>query len=100
MDEVGVVSFVNDIENIKSREQSSILKVSFASQKVVKDKTGNSGYPVTVEFKGGWDQISKDLEEIGKLPYLFRVVKFSSGYLKEEESVYTLKYGLMLYVKE
>ena len=99
LDEVGVVAFVNDVESIKNIEGTSIVKVSFPSQKVVKDKTGNFGYPVSIEFKGSWDQISNDLEKIEKLPYFFRTVRFSTDYIEEEE-IYTLRYGLVLYVED
>lgn len=98
LNEAGVANFISEIESLKS-PVSSFLKISFASQIALQDKTGNFGYPVVISFKGNWDQISMDLEKINNLPFLFRVVKFKSEY-NEVEGVFELDYGIMLYVKE
>jgi len=95
--ETKIVNFVNSIEEIK-KEDSSISKITFTNESAVKDKTGNSGYPLIIELTGTWEAISADLEKIDKLPYLFRVVRVESE--KSLEGVITVKYGGVLYVKD
>lgn len=93
-----IVNFVNDIESIKTTG-STITNVNFTKEVPVKDKTGNSGYPLIIEMAGTWEAISLDIEKIDKLPYLFRVVSFDSE--KDlEEGMIILKYGGILYVKD
>lgn len=98
IDEVGLVSFVGDVEGLKG-ENSSINKINITSQKVVKDKTGNYGIPVVIEMRGNWTQFGEDMQKIQKLPYLFRVIRIETEEL-EEEGVIVLKYGGFLYVHD
>lgn len=97
IDEAGLVNFVNDIENIRGRTPT-IQKVSIASQKAIKDRTGNYGIPVIIEMSGSWEQFAEDIQEIQKLPYLFRTVKVDVQPLKEGGN--SFKYGIFLYVKD
>lgn len=99
LEKTNIVNFVNDIETIKT-EGTSISKVTFTSETPVRDKTGNLGYPVVIEFSGNWDRISEDLYEIEKLQYLFRPVRLESQKSLTEEGVILLRYGGILYVKD
>ena len=101
MDEAGVVNFVNEVEKLKS-ESSAIQKVTFVSQKVVKDKTGNYGIPVVIELAGSWEVIAEDLEKIDTLAFLFRTVRVEAekSPKEEEAGVIIYKYGVFLYVKD
>lgn len=98
LDEAGVADFISKVESLKTNG-SSFVKISFASQLAVKDKTGNYGYPVVISLKGNWESISKDLKIINDLNYLFRVVRFKSEYNQIDGTI-ELDYGIMLYVKE
>lgn len=98
IDEVGLVGFVSGVEGLKG-ENSSIRKINITSQKVIKDKTGNYGIPVVIEMRGNWTQFGKDMQNIQKLPYLFRVIRIETEEL-EEEGVIGLKYGGFLYVHD
>ncbi len=98
LDRTRIVNFVNDIEAIK-KEDTTISKVTFTNDVPVRDRTGNVGYPVLIEFIGDWQKISDDLFEIERLPYLFRVVRVESE--KDPLSgMITFKYGGILYVKD
>jgi len=97
LDEPGVVEFVNSIERLKS-DEAAIQRVSFASQKVVKDKTGNYGILVVIELSGTWEAIQVDLKRIGELPFLFRAARIETK--TNEEGVILLKYGGFLYVSD
>jgi hypothetical protein len=97
LDEGGVVDFVNEVEKIKS-QGGSIAKVTFTSGKAVKDRTENFGVPIVIEMKGGWDSIGKDLEEIEKLPFLFRSAVIEAKINEEDAAVIDFKYGVFLYV--
>ncbi len=100
LDEGGVVDFVNDVERQKS-EGGAISRVTFASQKIVTDKTGNFGVPIVIELSGSWEAIDVDLQKIDKLPYLFRPIEVEITHKDEEESqVVVFKYGIFLYVRE
>lgn len=99
LDESGVVLFVNDIESLKSPD-SAIQKVSFTSQKPIRDRTGNFGIPVAVEMTGTEQQIENDIQNIQDLPYLFRTITFETRPSIENESLIVGKYGILLYVKE
>lgn len=98
LDEEGIVNFVNDVEKLKS-DQSSIVRVSFTSQKPIEDKTKNYGVPVIIEMRGNWGQFANDIAGIRSLPYLFRTVKIDVEPL-EEEGLLELEYGGILYVKD
>jgi hypothetical protein len=99
LDEAGVVDFVNEVEKLKI-EGSAFNKMTFASQKVVKDKTGNYGIPVVIELKGSWEAIGGAMEAIDALPFLFRPVNILAEPVLEEEGVIMFKYGGFLYVND
>lgn len=98
LDKTSVVNFVNDIESVKS-DGTSISKVSFNSESPVKDRTGNLGYPVVIEFSGNWQRISDDLFAIEELDYLFRPVRIESNKSLLDDNI-NLDYGGILYVKD
>ena len=101
LDEPGIVNFVNQVESLKG-EGRSIQKISFATQNVVKDRTGNSGIPVVIELTGGWQTIGQDLEKIDILPFLFRPARIEIKRETDEEKVGVVifKYGIFLYVDD
>jgi len=99
LDEGGVVSFVGDVENQKT-EGGAISKITFASQNIEKDRTGNYGYPLIIELTGSWEAIDADLQKIDALPYFFRPVKVDISYDVENPEVVIFKYGIFLYVRE
>ena len=98
IDEAGLVNFVSDVEDLKG-EKSSIGKISITSRKAIKDKTGNFGIPVIIEMRGNWSQFGEDIQNIQKLPYLFRAIRVDTEQL-EEEGVLRLNYGGFLYVDD
>jgi len=97
LDNSGVVSFAEDIETLKSTN-SAIQKVTFTSQKPIKDKLGLSGIPVIVLLEGSWEEIGSSMNAIEKLAYLFRPAILRAEISVEEPNVVTLEYGGMLYV--
>lgn len=107
IDDSGIVDFVNEVEKLKT-EGSAISKVSFATPKALKDKTGNLGLPVVIEFRGSWEAIDRDLQKIDKLSFLTRPVKIeilkpkldSAATESTNSNVVEFKYGLILYVND
>lgn len=97
LDESGVVNFVNEVEKIRTKGRS-IVKVTFTSQKAIQDRTENFGVPIVIEMKGSWDAIGQDLEDIEKLPFLFRSAVIEVRTDSEDPSVIDFKYGVLLYV--
>jgi hypothetical protein len=102
-----VVDFVNELEKIKN-DGGTIKAITFANQGPVKDRSGNVGVPVVIEFQGRWEQIDSDLQKLDLLPFLFRAAKIDIGKPKlkpgqdpEEvvldENAVVFKYGLVLY---
>lgn len=99
LDESGIVNFVGEVEKLKG-EGSAIQKVTFTSQKPVKDKTGFTGIPVIIEMKGNWQEIAGSMEKIQSLPFLFRPVNIEALPVKDEPGITELGYGAILYVNE
>jgi len=99
LDQSGIVNFVGDVEKLKTGN-SSIQKVTFASQTAVKDKSEIYGIPVVIELIGSWQSIGPDLEKIQALPYLFRPVNIEAGPTKDDPSVILFNYGGILYVND
>ena len=97
LDESGVVDFVNDVEKIKIKNRA-LSKVSFTRQKGVKDRTGNFGIPVVIDFRGSWESILLDLTDLEALPFLLRPVSIDLGQDDSDPTVINLKYGGLLYV--
>ncbi len=96
-DESGIVDFVSQVEKLKT-EGGAIEKITFASQEVVMDKTGNYGIPVIIKLNGAWESIGQDLQKIQKLPFLLRAISIDAEPNKENESMIQFKYGGFLYV--
>lgn len=99
LEESGVVDFVNEVEKVRAKGRS-IVKVTFASNKAIKDRTENFGVPIIIEMKGSWQSIGLDLEDIEKIPFLFRSAMIESRLGEDDPSVVHFKYGLFLYVNE
>ena len=97
LDEAGIVNFVGQVEKLKT-EGSAIGKITFANQKVIKDKTGNYGIPIIIEMNGTWQAIGQSLQEIEELSFLLRTVNIDAEPDKENEGVIQFKYGGFLYV--
>ena len=107
LNDAGVVNFVNELEKIKN-EGGAIKTISFANQGPIKDRSGNFGIPVVIEFQGRWEQIDMDLQKLDLLPFLFRAAKVEIGKPKPlpgqkeeevitDENVVVFKYGIFLY---
>lgn len=99
VDESGIVRFVNEVEKFKGPD-SSVQKVTFTTQKAVKDRSGNYGIPVIIEMTGSWEKIGKDMERIQILPFLFRPATFESKPTLDKPNSIDVRYGVFLYVKE
>lgn len=99
LDQSGIVDFVNEVEKLKV-EGGAIQKVSFASQKPVKDKTGYLGVPVVIELRGSWESIGIDIQKIESLPYLFRAASIDAETIPDNPGVIDFKYGGFLYVND
>jgi hypothetical protein len=97
LDDFGVVNFTVDIEKLKV-ENPVIKKVSFTSQKPVKDRLGFSGVPAVIVLEGNWESIGRAMEAIESLPYLFRPVDMKSEASSDNPNVIVLNYGGLLYV--
>lgn len=96
-DDSGLIDFIKLIENRK--EQGSVVNFSFASQEPVRDGTANLGIPVVIEFRGTWQEIDRDLQEIQSSAYLFRPITIEAK-PRIEENVIEFMYGGFLYVDE
>lgn len=94
-DEDKLLQFVAAIEEI--RDTGSVVGFTFGSENPVLDKTKNLGLPIRIDLRGSWEEISRDIERIQKLPYLFRPVTFDAQELPQEGYV-EVKYGGFLYV--
>jgi hypothetical protein len=99
LDESGVVNFIGDVEN-QEVEGGATIKVTFASQSAVKDRTGNFGVPVVIELTGSWESIDVSLQKIDSLRYLFRPASVEISYSDQDPLVVIFKYGVFLYVRE
>ncbi|MBU0570007.1 hypothetical protein KKB40_04470 [Patescibacteria group bacterium] len=97
LDEAGIVNFVGRVEELKT-EGGAIDKITFASQEVTKDKTGNYGIPVIIELNGTWESIGQDLQEIQKLPFLLRAISINAEPDKDRDGMIKFGYGGFLYV--
>lgn len=96
-DESGLIDFVKEIDKLK--DEGIITRFSFASERAVRDKTGNFGIPLIIEFVGTWDQIDQAIAIIESLPYLLRVVNVDVQ-RQDEGDLIIFKYGGFIYVKE
>lgn len=92
LDDERIVEFVS--------QAGKFAKVSFANQEPVKDRTGNLGIPVVLEFSGSWEDIDKTLQAIDTLPFLFRAARIEIERSKEDPDVIKFKYGIFLYVDD
>jgi len=101
LDDSGIVNFVNEVENLKDNNPA-IQKISFTSNEVIKDKTGNYGTPIVIELAGSWEEIENAIIDIQQLPYLFRAVNVSAkekdAENEDETKVIQFNYGGFLYV--
>ncbi len=99
-DDSGLIDFVKEVEEIK--EGGVLTGFSFANKEVVKDATGYYGIPIVLQFTGSWPDISRDVEQFEKLPYLVRPIKVESTTSLDGDgkNVVNFKYGFFLYVNE
>ena len=99
LDDFGVYDFTVEIEKLKSTN-SAVKRVSFTSQKPIKDKLGLFGIPVVVVLEGDWESIGNAMNAIESLPYLFRPISIKTDLNKDDPNVIILNYGGLLYVGE
>jgi hypothetical protein len=97
LDDFGVVNFTVDIEKLKTLNPA-IQKVTFTSQKPIKDRLGFLGLPVVIILEGDWNTIGQAMNSLEALPYLFRPVSIKSDIKKDDPNVIVLNYGGLLYV--
>lgn len=95
--ESGLIDFVSEIDSLK--EEGLITTFAFASEKAVKDKTGEFGIPIVIQFQGTWAQIGDSLNRLNQTPFLVRGVTIEAN-RGVEDGLITLKYGGFLYVDE
>jgi len=107
-DETGLLEFIDNVERLRGR---SVSKITFASKEPLKDKEGNLGIPIVIEFQGSWGEILSDIREIQNIPYIFKPVKldsekqdFVSGELQQMSQTQadeaSVSFGGFLYVNE
>jgi len=96
-DETGLVSFTKGIDKLK--QDKLVSHFSFASDDVVKDKTGFLGLPLVLEFRGTWSQIDQALKNIYQLPFFIRAINVEVKKIPGEGEV-SFKYGGILYVSQ
>lgn len=96
-DQKRLLEFISEIDKLKV--DGNVTYFAFASESVVKEKSGFVGYPFVLEFEGSKQEVYSGLERFNNLPYLFRPVNFSieSG---ERPGSILLKYGGFLYVDD
>jgi hypothetical protein len=99
LDTSGIVEFVSRVDAIKA-QGGTIVKLSFANQNAVKDRTGSFGIPVIIEMRGSREDIIADLVKLQNLPFLFRPVSIEMEPNKDNPSIYDFRYGGMVYVDE
>ncbi len=99
LDDFGVYDFTVEIEKLKSTNPA-VKRVSFTSQKPIKDKLGLFGIPVVVVLEGDWESIGNAMNAIESLPYLFRPISIKTDLNKDDPNVIILNYGGLLYVGE
>lgn len=92
-----LIDFITKVDKLKT--DAFVSYFSFASDTVVKDKTGYPGYPFVIVFEGTLAQVSDGLEKLNKLPYMFSSVTISIEQGEKENTV-IYKYGGFLYVDE
>lgn len=99
LDDFGVYDFTVEIEKLKSTN-SAVKRVSFTSQKPIKDKLGLFGIPAVIVLEGDWESIGNAMNAIESLPYLFRPISIKTDLNKDDPNVIILNYGGLLYVGE
>lgn len=92
-----LIDFIAKVDKLKT--DAFVTYFSFASETVVKDRTGYPGYPFVIEFEGTLTQVSDGLEKLSKLPYMFKPINISIEQGDKENTV-NFKYGGFLYVDE
>ena len=95
-----IIQFVEEIDRLK--REGVIQQVSFVTNDVIKDRSGNYGYPVTIVMSGSEEQVDASLRNIQSLPFLLRGVdtEISREVNEEGAEVINLVYGGFLYVEK
>lgn len=94
-DEGGLIGFVREVDILK--EEGLVTRFAFASDKAVRDSTGNFGIPVIIEFRGTWAQVGQGLSRLNEIPFLLRAISIEAE-RGGEENLVVFKYGGFLYV--
>lgn len=95
-DDESLVNYVKETDRLK--RDGTVVNFSFATNDVVRDKTGNPGWPVALTFEGSWQDVDRDLRIIQGLPHFQRAIEIEINRL--EEGRVNLRYGGILYAKE
>jgi len=92
-------SFLKFLDAKDQLQASGIVTDFSVSDKVVKDGSGNRGYALLIEFKGGIEDVRQGLLTLEKMPFLMRTASLDISMLREENQV-RVKYVGFLYVNE
>ena len=95
-DESTIINFVKEIDTLK--KDKLVTHFSFATQNIIKDKTGFWGLPFVIESAGSWQQLNATLGNIYRFPYFIRAVSVELKKVSEDE--FSLKYGGIIYVSQ
>ncbi len=96
-DEAGLVEFAKEIDKLK--EEGLVTSFSFASEKAVRDQTGQFGVPIVIIIEGSWSQVGDAMQKLQGLPFMLRAVSIDAERVSESNLI-SFRYGGFLYVDE
>lgn len=96
-DEAGLVEFAKEIDKLK--EEGLVTSFSFASEKAVRDQTGQFGVPIVIIIEGSWSQVGDAMQKLQGLPFMLRAVSIDAERVPEGNLI-SFRYGGFLYVDE
>jgi Tfp pilus assembly protein PilO len=96
-DEAGLVEFAKEIDKLK--EEELVTSFSFASEKAVRDQTGQFGVPIVIIIEGSWSQVGDAMQKLQGLPFMLRAVSIDAERVSESNLI-SFRYGGFLYVDE
>ena len=96
-DEAGLVEFAKEIDKLK--EEGLVTSFSFASEKAVRDQTGQFGVPIVIIIEGSWSQVGDAMQKLQGLPFMLRAVSIDAERVSEGNLI-SFRYGGFLYVDE
>ncbi|MBP9687132.1 hypothetical protein KBD68_00545 [Candidatus Woesebacteria bacterium] len=94
LDEAGIVSFVQKIEELK--KSGVITDMSFPSTQPVSDGSRGRGLPLLVKIEGTKEAVNAGVTALNTLPAILRPVSVK---ITKEVAAYKMEYGVFVYVK-